>query len=279
PDRLAAGMHTVPVTGSGNKNAASSGPCVLFDAFTVAAVAPPPPPPPPTPGSATRRASDPAVSFSGSWTTFSNAGNSGGSAKFNGQTGAGVSLTFDGAALTLVHLKQANAGIATVSIDGTVVDQLDTYNPTQLFQQQKTYTVAAGVHTVTVTVSGNKNAASAGPFVLFDAFTFAAVAPPPPPPPPTPGSGTYEDSNAAVSFSGSWTTFSNAGNSGGSAKFNGQTGAGVSLTFDGGALTLAHLKQANAGIATVSIDGTVVDQLDTYNPTQLFQQQKTYTLA
>src|SRR5207237_5618520 len=105
-------------------------------------------------------------------------------AKLNGPTRAAVSLTFDGAPLTLIHLKQANAGIATVSIDGTVVDQLDTYNPTQLFQQQKTYTVAAGVHTVTVTVSGNKNAASGGAFVLFDAFTVAAVAPPPPPPPP-----------------------------------------------------------------------------------------------
>src|SRR5207237_2003662 len=107
-------------------------------------------------------------------------------AKLNGPTRAAVSLTFDGAPLTLIHLKQANAGIATVSIDGTVVDQLDAYAATQLFQQQKTYTVTAGVHTVTVTVSGNKNAASGGAFVLFDAFIVAAARPRPLPPPPAP---------------------------------------------------------------------------------------------
>jgi thermitase len=268
---VAAGVHTVTVTVSGNKNVASSGAFVLFDAFIVAANAPPPPP---TPGPGTYEDTNAAVSFSGTWTTFADSGNSGGSAKFSNQTGAAVSLTFDGGALTLVHLKQANAGIATVSIDGTVVDQLDTYNPTQIMQQQKTYTLAAGVHTVTVTVSGNKNAASSGAFVLFDAFIVAANAPPPPP-----GPGTYEDTNTALSFSGSWTMFTDPLNSGGTAKFSGQTGSGVSLTFNGGAVTLTYLKQFNAGIATVSIDGTVVDQLDTYNPTRLYQQQKTYIVA
>ena len=50
---------------------------------------------------------------------------------------------------------------------------MGTYNATRLFQQQKTYTVAAGVHTVVVSVSGNNNAASREPYVLFDAFTVA----------------------------------------------------------------------------------------------------------
>ena len=230
----------------------------------------------PTVGPGTYEDTNGALTFTGTWSSFSDALNSGGSAKFSGQIGSEVRLTFNGGAITLTYLKQFNAGIATVSIDGSVVDQLDTYNPTRLYQQQKTYTVAAGVHTVTVTVSGNKNAASSGAFVLFDAFVVAASAPPPP---PTPGPGTYEDTNAAVSFTGSWTTFANAGNSGGSAKFSNQTAAAVSLTFDGGAITLVHLKQSNAGIATVSIDGSVVDQLDTYNPTQIMQQQKTYAVA
>jgi len=230
----------------------------------------------PTVGLGTYEDTNSALTFAGSWTSFSDALNSGGSAKFSGQIGSEARLTFNGGAVTLVYLKQFNAGIATVSIDGSAVDQLDTYNPTRLYQQQKTYPVTAGVHTVSVSVSGNKNAASAGAFVLFDAFVVSAT---PPPPPPTNGPGTYQDTDAVVSFSGGWTTFANAGNSGGTAKFSNQTAAGVSLTFDGGALTLVHLKQANAGIATVTIDGTIVDQLDTYAPTQLFQQQKTYTVA
>src|SRR5439155_179861 len=221
---VAAGVHTVTVTVSGNKNAASAGAYLIIDAFTVAAAPPPPPPPPPPVGAGTYEDSDSAVIFSGTWTSFANAANSGGSAKYSGQTGAQVSLTFDGALLTLTYLAQANAGIATVAIDGTTVDQLDTYSATALFQQHKTYTVAAGVHTVTVTVSGNKNAASAGAYLIIDAFTVAAA---PPPPPPPVGAGTYQDSNSAVTFGGSWTSWSDGGNSGGSLKYSGQTGAQV----------------------------------------------------
>jgi hypothetical protein len=50
------------------------------------------------------------------------------------------------------------------------VDQLDTYSSTQAFQRQKTYTTAAGTHTVTVAVSGNKNAAASDTYIVFDAF-------------------------------------------------------------------------------------------------------------
>src|SRR5439155_5319891 len=81
-----------------------------------------------------------------------------------------AALAYTGSALTVVFVKQSNTGIATVTIDGTVVDQLDTYSATHLFQQQKTYTSAPGNHTVSVVVSGNKNAASGGPFLIFDAF-------------------------------------------------------------------------------------------------------------
>jgi thermitase len=124
----------------------------------------------PTVGPGTYEDTNAAVTFSGSWASFSDVLNSGGSARFNSQIGSEVHLTFNGGAVTLTYLKQFNAGIARVSIDGSIVDELDTYNPTRLYQQQKTYTVAAGVHTVTVAVSGNKNAASGGAFVLFDAF-------------------------------------------------------------------------------------------------------------
>src|SRR5438874_1203195 len=122
----------------------------------------------------------------------------------------------------MTYITRLNGGIATVAIDGSTVDQLDTYSGARLFQQQKTYTVATGVHTVTVTVSGNKNAASSGAFVLFDAFTVAAAAPPPPPPPPASGAVTYEDTHRPPSSTlFPYTTLFRSGNSGGSAKFSG----------------------------------------------------------
>src|SRR5439155_21396365 len=144
--------------------------------------------------------------------------NSGGGATYSGQTGASVGLTYTGTTVTLVVLKQSNTGIATVTVDGAVVDQLDTYSATRLFRQQKTYTTAAGTHTVNVAVSGNKNSASGGPFVIFDAFVVPVT-------PPTVRPGTYEDADANVVFTGSGTSFADPGNSGGSARYRGQTGA------------------------------------------------------
>src|SRR5439155_1747720 len=147
----------------GNKNAASGGPFLIFDAFMVAAA----------PDAVVRGAYEgggTAVAFSGCWSIFADSANSGGGATYSGQTGASAALAYTGSALTVVFVKQSNTGIATVTIDGVVVDQLDTYSATHLFQQQKTYTSAPGNHTVSVVVSGNKNAASGGPFLIFDAF-------------------------------------------------------------------------------------------------------------
>ena len=82
-----------------------------------------------------------------------------------------------GTTVTLVVLKQSNTGIATVTVDGAVVDQLDTYSATRLFQQQKTYASAPGTHTISVAISGNKNAASGGPFIIFDALMVGFATP------------------------------------------------------------------------------------------------------
>ena len=121
-------------------------------------------------GAGTYEDTSPAVAFAGSWVSWSDPGNSGGSARYSNDPAASAGLLFSGSSLTLVYVKQWNGGIATVTIDGAVVDQLDTYAATRLFQQQKSYSVAAGAHTVSVAVSGNKNAASSGTYLIFDAF-------------------------------------------------------------------------------------------------------------
>jgi len=123
---------------------------------------------------------------------------------------------------------------------------------------------------VSVAVSGNKNAASADTYLIFDAFVAAAAAP---------LGTTFEDTSSQVSFTGTWAGWSDAGNSGGSAKYTNQTGASVALGFTGTFVQVVFVKQPNAGIATVTIDGAVVDQLDTYAASRAFQQAKTYVVA
>src|SRR5439155_1743356 len=158
-----AGTHTVTVTVSRKSDADANSVYIVFDGFIVDNA-------PVGVGAGTYQDTSSALSFSGSWTSWADAGHSGGSVKYNNQSGSSVALTYTGSSLTLVYVAQYNTGIATVTIDGGVVDQLDTYSVTQAFQQQKTYTTTAGTHTVTVTVSGNKNAAASGTYIVFDAF-------------------------------------------------------------------------------------------------------------
>ena len=65
-------------------------------------------------------------------------------------------------------------GKARVYLDGVNMGLVDLYNPTAKYQVvlQKTG-LSAGNHTVTIEVSGQKNAASAGYFVDIDAFEVA----------------------------------------------------------------------------------------------------------
>src|SRR5437762_6069020 len=80
-------------------------------------------------------------------------------------------MSYSETAVTLVFVTQPNAGIATVTIDGTAVDQLDMYSASRAFKQQKLYTSATtGPHTVTVAVSGTKNVSSGDIYLVFDAF-------------------------------------------------------------------------------------------------------------
>jgi len=121
-------------------------------------------------GSATFEDNSPSVAYSGSWATWSAAGNSGGTAHFSSNVGDMATFNFTGEYVGVVYFKYDHGGIATIKIDGTVVDQLDTYSPFWAFQQQKFYAVAAGPHSVSVTVSGTKNPSSGYTWVFLDAF-------------------------------------------------------------------------------------------------------------
>jgi hypothetical protein len=260
---MSAGTHTVSVAVSGNKNASSSGAYVVFDAFIVSNA-------PPAFGAGIYEDTSSAVNVSGTWTGWADAAHSGGSARYSNTAGNSVSINTTGSSLTLVYVSQYNTGIATVVIDSSAVDQLDTYSLIQSFQREKTYAIPAGTHNVTITVSGNKNASSSGTYLVFDAFIVSNA-------PPPVGPGVYEDTSGSLNFAGTWTVWADAGHSGGSVKYANTTGASVSLTFAGDAITLTYVAQYNTGIATVTIDGTPVDQLDTYSATQVLQQQQTYS--
>jgi hypothetical protein len=86
--------------------------------------------------------------------------------------GTTISYTFDGTSIAWVGGRNNNHGIATVSVDGGQSASVDTYAG-QWKKQQVLFTKAglsAGNHTITITVTPNKNAASSGLLQDIDAF-------------------------------------------------------------------------------------------------------------
>ena len=119
-----------------------------------------------------------ALQYSGTWT---HAGTSSGytngdynsTESWSQQAGAAMTLDFTGTAVEWIGPKNTNGGIAQVSLDGQSVGTVDTYAPGgKQFQQVLYYQagLAAGSHTLTVTVTGQKNSASSADTVVVDAI-------------------------------------------------------------------------------------------------------------
>jgi hypothetical protein len=90
----------------------------------------------------------------------------------NANAGASASCTFYGTSVAWVGAKNNNHGYASVSVDGGPAAMVDTYAP-QPVKQQVLYDkdgLGAGGHTLTITVTSQHDAASAGTSQDIDAF-------------------------------------------------------------------------------------------------------------
>ena len=113
-----------------------------------------------------------AVSYSGSWNNNSQTAHSNGSAVLAMDPGASAIFTFSGVGVHWIGYRDEWSGIASVSLDGQVQASVDTYaTPYQARAVIWSATgLAAGSHTLTITVTGTHNASSGGSWVWIDAF-------------------------------------------------------------------------------------------------------------
>jgi hypothetical protein len=89
-------------------------------------------------------------------------------------TGAEAAFTFRGPKITYQFARESSFGIAQVLLDGAPVGMLDQYAPVASFGQQEEVVCAApGVHTLSIRVTGRKNAMSEGATVSLDGFYVA----------------------------------------------------------------------------------------------------------
>jgi len=131
----------------------------------------------------TRDDVDPALSYvGGGWTHASaqpwTAGDYRDSETFSATTGESVTVAFHGPAIRWLSSLDANHGIADVAIDGTRVATIDTYAAVKQFQlvAYQALDLADTDHTITITVTGARNPASSGAFVVVDAIDLPPVA-------------------------------------------------------------------------------------------------------
>jgi beta-galactosidase GanA len=128
---------------------------------------------------------NPALAYSGTW-THANASNSNytngdydSTESWSQTTGSSMTVTFTGTAVQWIGAKNNNGGIAAVSIDGGTATDVDTYSAAGKEYQQVLFT-ASGLtdkqHTLTITVTGNKDSGSSADTVVIDAINVPTAA-------------------------------------------------------------------------------------------------------
>jgi beta-galactosidase GanA len=119
---------------------------------------------------------DPALQYAGAWSHVGaeqsyTAGDYLRTESFSNTTGDSVTVPFTGTSIRWVSSKDGNHGIADVFLDGTKVATVDGYGPSKV-NQQVFYAadgLADGPHTLRIVVTGTRNAAATGTFVVVDA--------------------------------------------------------------------------------------------------------------
>jgi hypothetical protein len=259
---LAAGPHTVTIESTGRHNPSASDYAVVVDAFDVT------PGSPPTITGTRVEETAAATTFTNGWTQgdVTNAW-SGGTAAVSATPAvpnARASFTFIGTTVSWVGARGPQGGIARVYLDGAFQATVDTYAPTQFQTVNYTATtLAPASHTLTVEVTGQRNAAATNSLIYVDAFDVQSR---------------IEDTNSAIVYSGSWTVdtprlFSGTSlnTAAGSATRSATAGSRAEFTFTGTSVSWIGFRAPWVGMADVSVDGGPVTRIDLYSPTEAVQ--------
>ena len=86
--------------------------------------------------------------------------------------GMRATFSFTGTSVSWIGARGPHTGIARVWLDGALVAEVDTYRTTEEIQANvySATGLAAANHTLTIEVTGLKNAASTDTYIVVDAF-------------------------------------------------------------------------------------------------------------
>jgi beta-galactosidase GanA len=147
---------------------------------------------------------DPVIGYTGAWSHVGpeqsyTAGDYLRTESFSQVAGDSVTVPFTGTAIRWISSKDGNHGIADVYLDGVKVATVDGYGASKVNQQifYQTSGLPDGPHTLTIQVTGARNPAASGTFVVVDAIDL---------PPPSAASEWYptvpQEPGTALTFAG-----------------------------------------------------------------------------
>lgn len=160
---LGAGAHTLVITPAGIKNDAASSTFVVPDRVVIYDSAD-------TVDDRVLGSGQKQFQYTGTWGTNGNPGYWSNTHSYSNATGATATFRFTGAAVHLYGGVGPSAGIGAVSIDGGPETLVDFYAASAGGNKLlwKSSPLAAGSHTMVLRVTGTKNAASSGTYVVPD---------------------------------------------------------------------------------------------------------------
>lgn len=207
--------------------------------------------------------SNPGLSFNGAWAFDPSGIHSGNGALVADQSGARTFITFTGSGISWIGSTGMNHGVARVVLDGTV-NTVDTFSATPKDQQAVFVAkgLTPGIHTMSIEVAPMKNINATGSAITIDAFDIANGAPATGT--AVAGPGLIEQTNPAVSLTGSWYTNPATTASGGSAVMAMDAGSRATVNFNGTGITWIGFMDLWSGYARVYVDDVLTTTLDTW---------------
>jgi Tol biopolymer transport system component len=263
------GAHTLSIYWIGQKNYYATGTTIDVDAFDVLGTLSSAPEPPPILWRYQQTESK--LTYLGNWSTGSSWSASGGSFCSAGATGDAILVRFTGTEVKLYAKTGPWYGQATVTLDGSE-ETVEFYSPTTLYKQvvyAKTG-LTYGDHNLTIKCAGTKILASGGYAVSLDAldingYLTQALAP-----------TRIQQDNAALEYTGTWSTSSTWSASGGSFVYANSAGSALNVAFQGTYLAWYATAGPGYGKAQVTLDegapGEVTTTVDLYSSYTKYKQ-------
>jgi len=202
---------------------------------------------------------DPSIAYTAGWISDNHGSLSNGGAAISEAAGAQATFTFSGTSVSWIGGRSFETGIARVSLDGSFVREIDTYSKTAEVQVPMFTAVglANTTHTLTIEVTGRKNAAATLAYVFVDAFDVPAAT-----------ISRLQEMDPSVTYTGSGWVLGDTSEqwSGGTAAGSVTAGDQATFTFTGTGIRALSARGPQNGIARVFLDGVFMAEVDTYAP-------------